>query len=128
MPYDWTENQTIPGIAINPGTGPVHGASQEQAAKNIEAFVNDVNTDDRQVEGWDDTGKEDEGRWVFVLHYGDRESTIDMPGLPLDEVRYLGPPQNIWDYPRLYENGSSWVWCYAIDAAQESLWGEDDDS
>jgi len=37
-----------------------------------------------------------------------------MPGLPLDLVRYTGENgQNIWNFPRLYLDDSSWVWKFA---------------
>ncbi|MET9402659.1 hypothetical protein [Kitasatospora sp. NPDC002965] len=38
-----------------------------------------------------------------------------MPGLSLDQVRWMNEPdQNIWNYPRLFVDGSSWVWWYAL--------------
>lgn len=46
---------------------------------------------------------------------------IDMPGLPLDQVRYLRPTQedifseqSIFDFPRIFIDGNSWVWYYAL--------------
>jgi len=48
---------------------------------------------------------------------------IDIPGLPIDQIRYLGKPQNIWQFPRLYINGSSFVWMYVVSLARAELSG-----
>lgn len=37
-----------------------------------------------------------------------------MPGLPLDKVRYVkGEKRSILEFPRLYVDGSSWIWYIA---------------
>jgi hypothetical protein len=41
-------------------------------------------------------------------------------------LRFTGAAdQNIWDFPRLYVNGSSWVWIYAVGSVADALHGED---
>lgn len=101
-------------LIINPGSGPVRGAGEGEARAAMEAFVADLG------EGWETTpiavGPEKEGRWPFeVVHSGHRHE-VEMPGLPVDRVRYTNEDgQNIWDFPRLYVDGSSWVWRYALD-------------
>lgn len=122
--FDWRENQT-PGVMINPGTGPVHNATRELARENITALIQDARQG--RVDGVtvEDTGREDEGRFTFILRSGTRTCDVDMPGLPEDEARYLGrDDQNILDFPRLYVEGSSWVWLYAIDQVRHYLLGE----
>ena len=43
------------------------------------------------------------------------------PGLALAGVRYLDQPgQNIWHFPRLYIDGDSWVWKYAVEIVQRA--------
>ncbi len=38
-----------------------------------------------------------------------------MPGFPLDRVRYIeGEKRSILDFPRLYVDGSSWIWYIGI--------------
>lgn len=60
---------------------------------------------------------EADGRFTFALAFGDVSFEIEMPGVPVERVRYTGADdQNIWDYPRLYVDGSSWVWRYAVAA------------
>ena len=100
-------------VMINPGTGPVQGRTDvEQALFNMHQFCADSNS---ALVGHQSLTGED-GRWTFEVVGADGSShEVEMPGIPLDEVRYMGEPdQNIWDFPRLYVDGSSWVWKYAI--------------
>lgn len=114
-------------IFINPGTGPVVDATEDNAAFNTGAFTADL-----MVRGMKATSAErapdldDDGRFGWRLTFDDgRVVEVEMPGLRLSEVRWLDEPdQNIWDFPRLYIDGSSWVWKYALDACEP----EDDDS
>jgi hypothetical protein len=104
-------------IYVNPGSGPVDDSTRENADKNMVAFQADTNSDSFEF-----VRAEDDGRFAYTLKRGDQTAEIEMPGLPLDEVRYLGPPQNIWHFPRLYVNGSSWVWKYAM-----SVWDDEEE-
>lgn len=112
-------------LIINPGTGPVADATAEQAAENIRAFVVDVaagiGCPNADIVPSLMSATPKGGRFTFRLRRGESRCEIDMPGIPTERVRYMGPPQNIWDFPRLYVNGSSWVWCYAIGRACEAL-------
>ena len=67
------------------------------------------------------------GRWPCLLVLGGRECWVAMPGLPLERVRYMGEPQNIWDFPRLYVDGDSWVWEFAIGWVRGILDGTHDE-
>lgn len=101
-------------ITINPGTGPVEGATIEQARINMDAFVDDLRERGMYVTGL--TRREDaddDGRFGYLLTMGDaRKIEIDMPGVP---ARYMDTPgQNIWDFPRLYVDGDSWIWMFAL--------------
>lgn len=109
-------------VIINPGTGPVTGASEMHAAANMEAWIKDHPWDDMHFER-NQSADHGKGRFAFSVWRDsvDRsacngEHEVQMPGLPLDKVRYgMGDPdQNIWDFPRLYVDGSSWVWCYSL--------------
>lgn len=110
---------------INPGTGTVPNATEANAAANMETFVRDTGvvgaTFERAAE--QDYGS---GRFAFKVWYMDTASVIQMPGLLLDRVRFTGAPEeNIWHYPRLYVDGSSWVWKYATSQARTALTGEE---
>lgn len=102
-------------IIINPGSGPVADASEQAAQEAMRALLADLGP------GWDRTpiatGPEDDGRWPFRVRHrgGGCSHDVDMPGWPIEEVRWLGPESgSIWDFPRLYVDGSSRVWKYAV--------------
>jgi hypothetical protein len=116
-------------IHINPGTGPViaEEITESHAMKNMAAFITDVldaypDYNDR-IAWWINPIEPDEGRWTFIVEItGGAQIEVLMPGAPLDEVRYLAEPnQDPWDYPRLYVDGSSWLWCFAIGQFEPDL-------
>ncbi len=125
-------------LTINPGSGPVAPAldstnapraepSLENALANVRALLDDAGVRESAII-YPTKKRDGNGRFVFsVIGYGS-ETEVSMPGLPLAETRYLGPPerpdQNIWSFPRLYVDGSSWVWCFAVDSVRERLLGD----
>jgi len=99
---------------INPGSGPVDNSSEKNACENIKHFITDNGVD---YVKWIRIADEDyrEGRYAFLLWKENLCHEIQMPGIPLEQVRYVqNVGQNIWDFPRLYVDGSSWVWCFAL--------------
>lgn len=99
-------------IAINPGSGVVESGSIEQSEINIKAFIDDLLVENVQYEF---IKIEENGRHSYRIFSDEISHEIDMPAIPLEEVRYLGVDgQNIWHYPRLYVDGSSLVWKYAL--------------
>jgi hypothetical protein len=106
---------------INPGTGPVEGATLAHAEANVARLIEDTG---RPFE-FRHTGEEYDGRFTFELSLGDERREVDMPGLPLERVRFVnGAEQNIFDFPRLYVDGSSWVWCYGVGMLAEPPEGD----
>lgn len=109
-------------ISINPGSGPVQGATQEQAEANMRQFAADLHergharvTYDRKPEADYDLGFND-GRFCWIVAADGGELVeVQMPGLPLDRVRWLGSEQDIWQFPRLYVDDGSWIWFFALD-------------
>jgi hypothetical protein len=66
-----------------------------------------------------------DGRWEFTIRHGKHKCVVDMPGRALYRVRWMKEPgQDIWEFPRLYVDGSSWVWLFAIRDAARELSGE----
>jgi hypothetical protein len=117
----------LPSITINPGSGPVEGASEEQAQANMGAFCTDLRA--RGIIASTVTRHEaddDGGRFGYRLGLDDgRVVDVEMPGLALDKVRYMGEEgQNIWHFPRLYVDGSSWIWLFALGACEPPEDGE----
>jgi len=70
--------------------------------------------------------KPDDGRYTYRLRLGERKTTVDMPGIPLAEVRFTNHGDNPWHFPRLYVDGSSWLWCWALSSAGADLTGDED--
>lgn len=103
-----------------PGGGPVSGATRDHARSNIERFVSDLRLKNVAVASGDRCSSD--GRFEFVLTYEGKSCPIDMPGIPIDRVRWMdGEDQNIWHFPRLYVDGSSFVWKYALSVARDAL-------
>lgn len=109
-------------VIINPGSGPVPEATAQQAAGNMTAFVDDLRAKGLLATGFSRHAGADygNGRYAFDITFAaGHTAQVQMPGLPLDQVRYLGEPeQNIWDFPRLYVDDSSWVWKFALDVCE----------
>jgi len=108
-------------IIINPGSGPVRNATVEQAESNMRAFVADLaergHQDaaiERKADADYDTSDHD-GRFCWTVTVdGEPSVEVQMPGIPLDQVRWLGRDQDIWQFPRLYVDDSSWIWFFAL--------------
>lgn len=106
-------------VIITPGTGAIVNTSEENAVANIQQFIEDLNTEGVTFEK---IPFDDKGRYSFDLLFDGRCVEVDMPGLPLEKVRYIDEnSQNIWDFPRLYVGGSSWVWKYAVEICKDVL-------
>lgn len=105
-------------IIINPGSGPVEGATLENAAANMVQFIADSVEKSAVPVTYSvaPSHGHDEGRFLFnVSNSEGRTVEVEMPGIPLEQVRWMDEPnQNIWDFPRLYVDGSSWVWKFAL--------------
>lgn len=107
-------------LLFSPGTGPVHGAGARDADANIEAFCRELGLGPPSVRIERRSDGDYEGRYDYAVYRGIRTTKISMPGLPLDRVR-LRRSDNAWDFPRLYVDGNSWLWPYAIETAREAL-------
>lgn len=106
----------------NPGAGPIGGdASYADACSNIKAFVSSLCLSDPPVRiKKPRPARGDGGRFLFTLHRGIRKVSVDMPGIPLAEVHYIDGADP-WRFPRLYVDGSSWLWKFAINTARFAL-------
>lgn len=101
-------------LVINPGTGPCVDANEQGAVENIRHFITDLALPKCKYVRIpsEDYG---DGRFAFLLWIERRCTEIQMPGLPLHRVRFMGlPGQDVWDFPRLYVDGSSWIWSIAL--------------
>ena len=120
-------------VIINPGSGPVEGGTAEQAWENLQVLLRDVTERYPDVDTLtDSTAEQEDGRWVYSVRVTKGEQVavmdVEMPGLPLERVRWMrGEGQDIWDSPRLYVDGSSWVWWFAIAALGSYPFDDDED-
>lgn len=136
-PFDaHDEPEIIPGVIASPGAGPVRGGTFEDAEQNMAAFCRDLEEPPERVDFdpvpgpffYDFVKDCGDGRFQFMLQANGREAEIDMPGLATQFVRYLKEPdQGVWYFPRLYVNGSSWVWLYALHSAAHALTTDEED-
>lgn len=107
-------------MLINPGSGPVGDGDYWTALANITRFIKELGlndppiTVDRPAFGRDD---DRDGRWAFTLHRGSRSASVDMPGIPVRDI--------IAECIRLYVDGNSWYWEFALSWARDILWDHD---
>jgi hypothetical protein len=120
-------------VFVNPGTGVVSGATEQHAIANIQAFIQDCVNRDSALTGmaFFRTPETDygDGRYGFDLLWQDKTVEIQMPGWELERVRFTGAEgQNILNFPRLYVDGNSWAWKFAINCTVGAFteYGEDD--
>jgi hypothetical protein len=119
-------------VHINPGSGPVNAATVEQAEINIRAFAADLTarghhnvTTERKADA-DYNTTDGDGRFCWLVSVDDEpDEEVQMPGIPLDRVRWLGSDgQDIWQFPRLYVDDSSWIWYFALQQFRDEPSGQ----
>lgn len=113
-------------IIINPGSGPVDDATEANAHAAIRQFTSDLRARGIAVVDMRQPDLDGEGRYGFALTSealpNGTAIEVEMPGLPVDRVRYMDEDgQNIWDFPRLYVDGSSWVWKFALGVVVDTV-------
>ncbi|MEU8682926.1 hypothetical protein [Streptomyces sp. NPDC048611] len=110
-------------VCINPGSGSVPEATEQHAIDNMGAFTADLRERGIDVDTFIRRPGADygDGRCAFSVITADEVSVeVQMPGLPLEQVRWLGAEgQDIWQFPRLYVDGSSWIWYFALDQFED---------
>ena len=104
-------------VLINPGTGPVPRAQSRWARFNIAAFAREVG---RDVDVDHVPRADGDGRWTFKLTYGKRRVEVSMPGCPRACLTNPDAVGLIFPY-RIYVDGNSWMWRFAVEIAQEAL-------
>lgn len=110
-------------VVINPGTGGLNIPHTEaQARLNMRQFIQDSHAQMGIASGlhWRRSRKRDygDGRYAFMVTFDECPGVrveVQMPGYVLVRVR----PDDLdnydtWEFPRLYIDGSRWLWQYAI--------------
>lgn len=114
-------------LIINPGSGAVDDATQEQAQANMQEFLAAIGLgEDVSAEmKWPSLGGDGQpdGRWAFIVSLGERSCEVEMPGVA--GLSQAAKAARI--HPRLYVDGSSWYWDFAIRQVVHALTGNPDD-
>lgn len=102
-------------MSLNPGTGNLNKTTEENAIKNIKNLL--IDSDNFEVNVIRIPEKDyGNGRYAFLLYKENFCHMIQMPGLPLEQVRFMNEDsQHIYDFPRLYIDDSSWIWFVAVE-------------
>lgn len=111
-------DQPRASIAINPGSGRVAESTEQNAIANMAVLLDDLRTRSLNPSTFVRRAEADygDGRYAFNVLIDDANIEVQMPGLPIDQVRWLkSEGQDIWQFPRLYIDDSSWVWYFALD-------------
>lgn len=111
-------------LILNPGTGPIAAARERDARHNVSALCRDLELRAPRISVDRHVTADTDGRYGYRLRRGIRSVTVEMPGLPLDRVR-MGLTDDAWQFPRLYVDGSSWLWPFAIRSARSELLDHD---
>lgn len=114
-------------VMINPGTGPVPNATEEQARRNMQDFVAELDLGDAvsfEMAGpsKDASGNPD-GRWTFVVRHHAATCEVEMPGV----AGLAEAARTAKIHPRLYVDGSSWFWDFALNMTAFALMKGDGD-
>lgn len=107
-------------IIINPGTERLLETTEEDAHSNVRIMLRDIELEDGTTITPDPSKDYGDGRYCYILTRGERSCEVQMPGLPIGRMR-LGP----WKSPRLYVDGSSWLWGLADGFVYSYLTGEE---
>lgn len=109
-------------VFINPGTGPVDNANEADAHNNMRWLVSDAGLQGARIRR--KRRLDDSGRFGFSVKCEGCTWDVEMPGLPLGRVRFtkgLDP----WQFPRLYLDGSSWLWEFAVGIMKREINADD---
>lgn len=111
------------GVLINPGSGPVDGGTLKQAQANMAAFLTALNVKGATAERT--KARAHNGRWTFKVSLHQRRAksrhcVVEMPGVGGLDSKFPLPP-------RLYVDGSSWFWPFAVRQCRDALTGSLED-
>lgn len=121
MPY-----QEMPKIVINPGSQVVEPSSIENASANMSEFIIALHQRGlSHIVMRRNQEFQQAGRFAFELTKDGNTSIVLMPGAPPDQV-IMKPGDDPWKFYRLYVDGASWLWEYALNAVFSALSASDE--
>ena len=109
-------------MIVNPGTSPMRDTSPKLAKAGIAQFVKDLHMEDLKIKR--DKKGDNDGWYGFMLKSEHAKVSVLMPGLPMSAMRWMpGDKESAWVFQRLYVDGGSWLWKFALEIAGEGLSG-----
>jgi hypothetical protein len=98
-------------IIINPGTFNTPKGDRSQSEHNIKEFIKQLGVD-AEYKFIEDCSN---GRHSYKIWNDNHSHIVDMPAIPLKDIIYKsGEKRSIFEFPRLYVDGSSWLWEFAL--------------
>ncbi|HEY9751296.1 MAG TPA: hypothetical protein V6C63_21610 [Allocoleopsis sp.] len=104
--------------------GPIPDSTEEQAIANIQELIRHTALHHNNVEAkFERLAADDEAGWFgFKLMAGDRYCHVLMPGITIGDAECYPLAQHVKDF-RVYVDGGSWLWPFAVKIAREALLG-----
>ncbi|NOR85373.1 hypothetical protein GQ473_04590 [archaeon] len=101
-------------FCINPGSEFVLNSLEDNAYRNMQQLIIDSTYIDLNCARISEKDYDD-GRYAFIVWKDNVCTEVQMPGLLIDKVRFIDDDnQDIWEFPRLYLDDSSWIWMVAV--------------
>lgn len=96
-------------VIVNPGSGPIYtiGNTAKQSERNLRKLLRQAGL---KVSYQRDKNFKNDGRFFFLV--GKKKLSVAIPGIPYD-----GKDQ--FNYPRLYVDGNSFYWNFALDQIKD---------
>lgn len=119
-------------VMVNPGSGPVDGATLDHARLNMKVFLQESPAKNLKMRRYAKADRE--GRFGFRVYQKGRRRPIEvgMPGLPLAEVRYMPEPdarfEDRYAFPRLAVDVGMEFWDIALLDDESFIWVEERES
>lgn len=108
-------------VLIDPGSGPIAGATETVARTNMQEFLAALWLGDGvaavMVGPARDYAGVPDGRWAFVVSLGERSCKVEMPGV----AGLAEAAASALMHPRLYVDGDSWFWDFALRTVRVAL-------
>jgi hypothetical protein len=109
-------------MVVNPGTQAMSETSPKLAKAGIAQFVEDLHPAKIKIKVKRDKKSDNDGWYGFTLKSKHAKISVLMPGLPLEYMRGTKKDTTAsWAFQRLYVEGNSWYWNFALEIAQERL-------
>jgi hypothetical protein len=87
----------------------------ELAATNVDAFIDDLCVLGGVIKVAIPEQNMGNGWYAFLLWYGNNCAVVQMPGVTLNDVRFLkNPGIDVYDYPRLFLNNAPYHWVSSV--------------